>query len=115
MVVVFLHIDSESVDFGWLSFPLGVSLLSEHHCWQPQKFSLFCDIWVEVAMPIKDHMKMYDNMNHCISVVASNYSQSPELCALIHYTYHLMSYLKPPPSKKHKMWIFSATKHSSLV
>ena len=52
-MVVFLHIASELVDVGWFSFSIrAVSLLSQHHCWQPQKFSIFSMIFsLRVSTP----------------------------------------------------------------
>ena len=46
-----------------------------------------------------------DHMNHCISVVALDYSQCPELCALIHY---LMSCLNPLPIRTLDLFCYQA-------
>ena len=90
MVVVFLHIASELEMLVAVFFPLELC-----HCYlntivcSHKSFPFSVTSCFEIARHIKDHR------NYCISVVASNYSQCPELCALIH---HLMSCLNPQPN-----------------
>ena len=88
----FLHIASEIGDVAWFSFCIkAVSVLSLHHIVCNHKSLLFLTLSVEVARLTKDRL------NHG-TVVASNYSQCPERCALIDYAYHLMSCCNPQPN-----------------
>ena len=83
VVVVYLHIASELEDVVGPVFSLGLCYYYLNTIVGSHKASFFSmTSWVEVGRPNKDHM------NHCIAVVASNYSQCLELCARIDCTYH---------------------------
>ena len=114
-VDLFLTLSTKNIirleDVGWFSF----SIMAACHCYLNTIVGSHKSLtsWIEIARPIKNHM------NHCNSVVASNYSQCPEHYALIHYAYHLLPCLNPSPNNKRhfikKSDFFSTTKNSSQV